>query len=108
MIAGIFRYDWLAGGGPMQTDSSASRTCMESASAVECTATVEMPISLHARLTRRAISPRLAIRTFSNIALFDPHQRFAVFHRLAVAYQDFHDAAGDRGRHRVHRLHRFD
>ena len=32
-------------------------------------ATVEMPISLQARMTRRAISPRLAMRTFSNIYL---------------------------------------
>ena len=42
-------------GGPMQTLSSASRTCMASASAVECTATVGMPSSLHARKTRSAI-----------------------------------------------------
>src|SRR5262245_37040461 len=52
----------------MQTLSSASRTCMASASAVECTATVGMPSSLHARNTRSAISPRLAIRIFSNMA----------------------------------------
>src|SRR6185503_7122299 len=51
----------------MQTLSSASRTCMASASAVECTATVGMPSSLQARSTRSAISPRLAIRIFSNI-----------------------------------------
>src|SRR5437773_3866830 len=51
----------------MQTLSSASRTCMASASAVECTATVEMPSSLHARSTRSAISPRLAMRILSNI-----------------------------------------
>jgi hypothetical protein len=35
----------------------------------EWTATVEMPISLQARWTRSAISPRLAMRTFSNIAV---------------------------------------
>ena len=34
-----------AGGGPMHTVSSASRTCIASVSAVECTATVRMPIS---------------------------------------------------------------
>src|SRR6202158_3941346 len=51
----------------MHTLSSASRTCMASASAVECTATVGMPSSLQARSTRSAISPRLAIRIFSNI-----------------------------------------
>src|SRR6185295_5840132 len=92
----------------MQTDSSASRTCMASASAVECTATVAMPISLHARLMRRAISPRLAIRTFSIISLFDPHQRLAEFHGLAVADDDLDDAAGDRCRDGIHRLHRLD
>src|ERR1700749_395587 len=51
----------------MHTLSSASRTCMASASAVECTATVGMPSSLQARSTRSAISPRLAIRIFSNM-----------------------------------------
>jgi hypothetical protein len=45
----------------------ASRTCMASASAVECTATVAMPSSLQARSTRSAISPRLAIRILSNM-----------------------------------------
>ena len=42
------------------------RTCMASRSAVECTATVWMPSPLQARSTRRAISPRLAIRILSN------------------------------------------
>ena len=51
----------------MHTLSSASRTCMASSSAVECTATVGMPSSLQARSTRSAISPRLAIRILSNI-----------------------------------------
>src|SRR6516162_1379520 len=52
----------------MQTLSSASRTCMASSSAVECTATDGMPSSLHARSTRNAISPRFAIRILSNIS----------------------------------------
>src|SRR5256714_10139982 len=51
----------------MQTLSSASRTCIASASAVEWTATVAMPSSLQARSTRSAISPRLAIRILSNM-----------------------------------------
>src|SRR5438477_5280395 len=101
----------------MHTLSSASRTCMASASAVECTATVAMPSSLHARSTRRAISPRLAIRILSNmrpppggnsdrriqprtgpyslltlrhsrVASLDYHQRLAVFDRLTVLDQD--------------------
>src|SRR6218665_2631436 len=48
----------------MQIASSARRTCIASESAVECTATVLMPISWQARWMRSAISPRLAIRSF--------------------------------------------
>src|SRR5437762_9465230 len=98
----------------MQTLSSASRTCIASASAVECTATVAMPSSLHARSTRSAISPRLAIRILSNIAgpsplfLFDDHQRLAEFHRLAVLEQDLRHGACTRRRDLVHGLHRLD
>src|SRR3546814_8908728 len=43
----------------MHTASSASRTCISSASAVEWTSTVLIPISCAARWTRDAISPRL-------------------------------------------------
>src|SRR5215475_2505831 len=121
----------------MHTLSSASRTCMASASAVECTATVGMPSSLHARSTRSAISPRLAMRIFSNIfaayaclrqALsdtgvarcsgpghswsaarsFDDHQRLAELDRLAVLDENLRHGAGARGGDLVHRLHRFD
>ena len=53
--------------GPMQTDSSASFTYLASRSASECTTTVLMPSSRQARCTRKAISPRLAIRIFSNM-----------------------------------------
>src|SRR5258707_15037034 len=93
----------------MQTLSSASRTCMASASAVEWTATVRMPISRQARWMRSAISPRLAIRTFSNMPVPEPvaapscrsidhHQHFAILHRPAVADQDLaHGAAGGGG-----------
>src|ERR1700761_2492362 len=88
-IAGMLGELPFAGGGPIHTLSSASRTCMASASAVECTATVGMPSSLQARRMRSAISPRFAIRIFSNMApgparLLDDHQRFAEFHRLGV------------------------
>ena len=44
--------------------SSASRTKTASRSGSAYTATLPMPASLHARMTRTAISPRLAIRTF--------------------------------------------
>src|SRR5258708_24140256 len=100
----------------MQTLSSASRTCIASASAVECTATVGIPSSLQARRMRSAISPRLAIRIFSNMTLtllgkarsLDDHQRFAEFHRLGVFEQDLHDRARLGGGNLVHRLHRLD
>ena len=48
---------------------------MASESAVECTATVAMPSSFAARRMRSAISPRLAMRIFSNIRLRLPFSR---------------------------------
>src|SRR6185312_9088556 len=51
----------------MQIASSANFTCRLFRSASEYTATVRIPISLHALITRSAISPRLAIRTLRNI-----------------------------------------
>src|SRR5690349_7658130 len=92
----------------MHTLSSASRTCIASASAVECTATVEMPSSLQARWMRSAISPRLAMRTFSNIPSGDDEQRLAVFDRRAVADKDLRHRAGARAADLVHHLHRLD
>src|SRR5215467_11716740 len=91
----------------MQTLSSASRTCMASSSAVECTATDGMPSSLHARSTRNAISPRFAIKILSNISLYD-HQRLAELDRLAVLDQDLDHRARARGGNLVHGLHRLD
>src|ERR671933_1094034 len=55
----------------MHTSSSANRTCSDSRSASEYTATVSMPSSRQARMTRSAISPRLAMRTLRNIARYD-------------------------------------
>src|SRR5947207_11548558 len=100
----------------MHTLSSASRTCIASASAVECTATVAMPSSLQARSTRSAISPRLAMRILSNIRtrgasaapLFDDHQRLAIFDRLTVLEQNLHDGSSARRRDLVHGFHRLD
>jgi hypothetical protein len=51
----------------MQIASSANFTCSEFLSASLYTATVRMPISLHALMTRNAISPLFAIKTFRNI-----------------------------------------
>src|SRR5215467_14567173 len=74
----------------MHTLSSASRTFIALASAVEWTATVLIPISRHARCTRSAISPRLAISTFSNIRL-TPSPPF----RISLQKERF---GGERGR----------
>src|SRR5947209_7206948 len=91
----------------MHTLSSASRTCMASASAVECTATVAMPSSLQARRTRKAISPRLAIRILSNISSFDDQQRLAVLDRLTVLEKNLDHRSASRCRDLVHGLHGF-
>src|ERR1044071_9279373 len=64
---GMLRYDSRAGAGPMHTSSSAKRTWSDSRSASEYTATVCTPSSRQARMTRSAISPRLAISTLLNI-----------------------------------------
>src|SRR5947209_19504403 len=94
----------------MHTDSSASITYLASASASECTATVLMPISRHARMMRSAISPRLAIRIFEIITLLEPHREelFAVLDRLPVLRVDAHDRAVDVRLDLVHQLHRLD
>src|ERR1051326_6057860 len=64
----MFKYDSRAGAGPSRYASSACVTCSAPRSTSEKTATVAMPISRQARITRTAISPRLAMRTLVNIA----------------------------------------
>src|SRR5690606_22711591 len=109
----------------MQTDSSASLTYCASVSACEWTTTVLMPSSRQARCTRRAISPRLAIRIFSNIRIscgparrwreapwarssFDDEQGLAELDRLAVLDQDGLDPPGLVGLDLVEQFHRLD
>src|SRR4029077_6604802 len=107
----------------MQTLSSASRTCMASSSAVECTATDGTPSSLHARRTRSATSPRFAIRILSNISdgqphlsasgwgrsnSLDDHQRLAGLYRLAGFDQNLDHRSAARGGDLIHGLHRLD
>src|SRR3954466_8793532 len=96
----------------MQTVSSASRTCIASASAVEWTATVLIPISWHARWIRSAISPRLAISSFwiftGAVALADDHERLIAPNRLAAGDEPFLEHSAGRRGDRVHYLHRLD
>src|ERR671935_743806 len=65
MIAGMLRYESRAAAGPMHTASSARCTGRLCASASLYTTTDWMPSSRRARMTRSAISPRLAMRTLS-------------------------------------------
>src|SRR3984885_109740 len=109
MMAGMFKYDSADWGGPMQTVSSASNTCLVLKSAVECTATVLMPNSRQARRIRSAISPRLAMTTLSSMAtLFDYEQGLAELDRVAVARHDRSHPSGLVGLDLVHHLHGLD
>src|SRR5713101_2024093 len=96
----------------MHTVSSASRTFIACESAVECTATVLIPISWQARFILSAISPRLAISTFSNIETIrrslDQHQRGTVFDRLAILGKNPRNPPGARRADLVHHFHRLD
>src|SRR3954466_13008990 len=83
------------------------RTAADSASACEYTATDLTPSSRHARTTRRAISPRLAIRTFSSIGL-EVHQDLLELDGLAVLDGELGDLAAGRRGDLVHHLHRLD
>src|SRR5574343_1219792 len=100
----------MEGAGPIQTDSSANLTYLASRSASEWTTTVLMPSSRQARWTRRAISPRFAMRTFSNMMGYsaDHEQRFAEFDRLAVIDEDSLDDARGVGFDFVEQLHGLD
>src|SRR5437588_7746992 len=97
----------------MRTARSAIRTCSASSSAVEYTATASTSSSCSARITRTAISPRLATRTRLNIERpavqrFELEQELAVFDRLPVVRVNL---AHDRlalGLDLVHQLHRLE
>src|SRR5512133_2213687 len=56
----------------MQTAVSAMRTCSAPRSASEYTATVRRPSRRAVRMTRQAISPRLAIRMLSSMGVSHP------------------------------------
>src|SRR5215468_3710473 len=106
----------------MHTDSSASRTAREAASAVEWATTVRMPRSRQVRRMRRAISPRLAIRILWNMdrpagaararpagsARLQQEQRLPVLDGLGVLHEDLRHPPGRLGLDLVHQLHRLD
>src|SRR5271155_2234953 len=99
----------------MHTDSSAIRTCSAFLSAVEKTATVEMPNSRQARIIRIAIVPRFATSSFLNIdqrsALsnhFDDHQGLTVLYWISVLRENFYHPPRCRRFDLVHHLHRLD
>src|ERR1035438_9097938 len=90
----------------MQMASSAKRTCRLWRSASEYTATVRIPRSLQAQMTRTAISPRLAMRILLNRT--DGKQSLPILHRLAVHHQlGFYDA-GCLRLNLIHELHGLD
>src|SRR5258705_12478692 len=95
----------------MQTDSSASRTGRESASAVEWAMTVRIPISRHARMIRSAISPRLAMRILWNISRgsarrVHQEERLADLDGLGVLAHNLGDPPPPLGLDLIHHFHR--
>src|SRR6266436_1673219 len=105
-------------GGPMHTAWSAKRTCRLSRSACEYTATVLIPRSLQAQITRSAISPRLAISIFLNmpaprgagasVVQANGEERVAVLHGLARLGVHLHHFPRHLGLDLVHQLHGLD
>src|SRR5580658_1937770 len=114
MMRSISRYDCAAGAGPISTASSASRTNAAVRSTSLCTATVLTPRSRHPRMIRSAISPRLAMRTLSNMTWFPARSGADLNERRARADHDtlFDIHLGDRSRARggdvVLHLHRLE
>src|SRR5580698_2870789 len=110
MMFGMLRYERATGPGPTQNASFARATCSESRSASEKTATVAISSSRHARSTRTAISPRLAISTLRKMALssIEQEQWLAVFDRRSVAGSDRHDSAAAQTMHRISNAERLD
>src|ERR1039458_1574593 len=76
-------------------------------------ATDLMPSSLQAQMTRRAISPRFAMRILLNmnqwqLPFADAEQWQSVFNRASVGDKYLGDHARDFGFDLVHQFHRFD
>src|SRR3989304_5783796 len=98
----------------MQIARSAICADRLSRSASETAAAGSTPGLWHARMTRTAISPRLAIKTRvtlmdgSRSGGFDQKERLAMLDELAVLHDRFDDHAFDAGAHTVENLHDLD
>src|SRR5437867_11400959 len=98
----------------MHTARSASRVCSVPASAVEYTATASIPSSCSARMTRTAISPRVATRTRPNTVereggdRFELEQQLPELDGLRVLHVDRPDDPLVVGFDLVHELHRLE
>src|SRR6202049_1408786 len=90
----------------MQTARSAERTRSLSRSASRNAAAVAIPNSLQAQIIRRAISPRLAMRTFLKGA--DAKQSLPILYRLAIGNQLTGYHTGYFRLDLIHELHRLD
>src|SRR5688572_7127359 len=95
----------------MHTARVAIRAPSEPRSASLTQSTVSIPSFSHVRITRTAISPRLAMRmrliVTSSVRPHE-HQHFAVLDHLAVDREHLDHLAGDPGARRVHQLHHLD
>src|SRR5437879_157411 len=108
MIRSTARYDCVDGAGPISKASSAMVANAAWRSASLCTATVRTPRSLQPRMTRSAISPRLATRTFSNMWLLHVDQRVARAHHIALLHVHVRHGSRPRRGDVVLHLHRLE
>src|SRR6266851_5349677 len=93
------RYDSAGRGPPMRYASSASSTCNACASIEEWTATVRTAMRRHVRITRQAISPRLAMRILENSSVRSRFHPCRV-QRPELAVADVHGAPAEEDRAR--------
>src|SRR6478735_4956094 len=95
----------------MHTARVASRAPSEPRSASLTHSTVSIPSFSHVRITRTAISPRLAMRmrliVTSSVRPHE-HQRFAVLDHLAIDAKDLDHLARNPRARRGHELHHLD